>query len=75
MKTLVLERRNVIGGAAVTEEVVPGFRMSVASHLFGMMPKRIVDDLDLFNNGLQILPCKGIFHPTEDGGALVVELG
>jgi phytoene dehydrogenase-like protein len=72
LKTLVLERRHVIGGAAVTEEVVPGFRMSVASYLFGMMPKRIIDDLDLFKNGLEILPCKGIFHPTEDGGALVV---
>ncbi|MFO0996221.1 MAG: NAD(P)/FAD-dependent oxidoreductase [Alphaproteobacteria bacterium] len=72
LRTLVLERRPIIGGAAVTEEVIPGFRMSVASHLFGMMPKRVIDELDLFNNGLTILPCKGIFHPTNDGGALVV---
>ena len=72
LKTLVLERRPILGGAAATEEVVPGFRMSLASYLFGMMPKRVIDELDLFNNGLTILPCKGIFHPTEDGGALVV---
>jgi len=72
LKTLVLERRHIIGGAAATEEVVPGFRMSLASYLFGMMPKRVIDDLDLFNNGLKILPCKGIFHPTDDGGSIVV---
>ena len=72
LKTLVLERRHILGGAAATEEVVPGFRMSLASYLFGMMPKRVIDELDLFNNGLEILPCKGIFHPTGDGGAIVV---
>ena len=72
LKVLVLERRHIIGGAAATEEVVPGFRMSLASYLFGMMPKRVIDELDLFANGLEILPCKGIFHPTDDGGAIVV---
>ena len=72
LKVVVLERRHIIGGAAATEEVVPGFRMSLASYLFGMMPKRVIDELDLFNNGLTILPCKGIFHPTEDGKSVVV---
>ncbi len=72
LTVLVLERRPIIGGAAATEEVVPGYRMSLASYLFGMMPKRVTDELDLFNNGLKILPCKGIFHPTDDGGAIVV---
>ncbi|MHB1219753.1 MAG: phytoene desaturase family protein [Alphaproteobacteria bacterium] len=72
LKVLVLERRSIVGGAATTEEVVPGFRMSVASHLFGMMPKRVVEELELFDNGLEILPCKGIYHPTDDGGAIVV---
>ncbi|MBM3541107.1 MAG: NAD(P)/FAD-dependent oxidoreductase [Alphaproteobacteria bacterium] len=72
LKVLVLERRPIIGGAAATEEVVPGFRMSLASYLFGMMPRRVIQELDLFNNGLKILPCKGIYHPTDDGGAIVV---
>ncbi len=43
----VLERRHVLGGAAVTEEVVPGFKFSRASYLISLLRPKIVKDLEL----------------------------
>src|SRR5205814_7065572 len=55
-KTLVLERRPLIGGAAVTEEVFPGFKFSVFSYVVSLLRPEIIRDLDLPLHGLQILP-------------------
>ena len=55
LKTLVLERRGVVGGAAVTEEVHPGFRCSTLAHTVGPLLPHVVKDLDLQHHGLQIL--------------------
>ena len=55
IKTTVLERRNIIGGAAVTEEFHPGFRNSVASYTVSLLNPKIIEDLRLKENGLQIL--------------------
>jgi phytoene dehydrogenase-like protein len=65
LKTLVLERRHVLGGAAVTEEVFPGFRFSVASYVVSLLRPEIIRDLDLPRHGLEILPLDGTFTPLD----------
>jgi phytoene dehydrogenase-like protein len=65
LDVLVLERRHVLGGAAVTEEVVPGFRFSVASYVVSLLRPEIIRELDLPRHGLEILPLDGTFTPLE----------
>jgi phytoene dehydrogenase-like protein len=67
LKTLVLERRHVLGGAAVTEEIVPGFRFSVASYVVSLLRPEIIRDLELPKHGLDILPLDGTFTPLRPG--------
>jgi phytoene dehydrogenase-like protein len=66
LKTLVLERRHVLGGAAVTEEIFPGFRFTVASYVVSLLRPEIIRDLDLPRHGLEILPLDGTFTPLQD---------
>ena len=66
LKVVVLEQRHVLGGAAVTEEVFPGFRFSVASYVVSLLRPEIVRDLELPRHGLEILPLDGTFTPLED---------
>ncbi len=67
---LVLERRHVLGGAAVTEEVFPGFRFSVASYVVSLLRPEIIRDLSLHSHGLEILPLDGTFTPMPNGDYL-----
>lgn len=53
--TLVLEKRSIVGGAAVTEEIIPGFKFSRASYLAGLLRPVIIDELSLKNYGLEFL--------------------
>jgi phytoene dehydrogenase-like protein len=69
-KVLVLERRRVLGGAAVTEEVFPGFRVSVCSYVVSLLRPEIIRELDLPRHGLEILPLDGTFTPMLDGNYL-----
>src|SRR5213596_3138169 len=69
-KVLVLERRHVLGGAAVTEEVFPGFKFSVCSYVVSLLRPEIIRDLDLARHGLEILPLAGTFTPMPDGDYL-----
>jgi phytoene dehydrogenase-like protein len=69
-KVLVLERRHVLGGAAVTEEVFPGFRFSVCSYVVSLLRPEIIRDLDLPRHGLEILPLDGTFTPMPGGDHL-----
>ena len=69
-KTLVLERRPVLGGAAVTEEVYPGFKFSVFSYVVSLLRPEIIRDLDLPRHGLQILPLESTVTPLENGDYL-----
>src|SRR3954468_10360805 len=69
-KVLVLERRHVLGGAAVTEEVIPGFRFSVCSYVVSLLRPEIIRDLDLPRHGLEILPLDGTFTPMPNGDHL-----
>jgi phytoene dehydrogenase-like protein len=66
LKVLVLERRHVLGGAAVSEEVYPGFRFSVASYVVSLLRPEIIRELDLSRHGLEILPLDGSFIPVDD---------
>ena len=61
----MLERRHVLGGAAVTEEVFPGFKFSVCSYVVSLLRPEIIRDLDLPRHGLEILPLDGTFTPLE----------
>jgi phytoene dehydrogenase-like protein len=67
---LVLERRHILGGAAVTEEVFPGFRFSVCSYAVSLLRPEIIRELDLSRHGLEILPLDGTFTPMPDGDYL-----
>jgi phytoene dehydrogenase-like protein len=69
-KVLVLERRHLIGGAAVTEEVIPGFKFSVCSYVVSLLRPEIIRDLDLPRHGLEILPLDGTFTPMLNGDHL-----
>ena len=55
-RVLVLERRAVVGGAAVTEEFHPGFRNSVASYTVSLLQPRIIQELALAEHGLRVVP-------------------
>jgi len=54
LKTLVLERRHVAGGAAVTEEVVPGFKFSVFSYLMSLLHPKVIADLELLGKAVKL---------------------
>jgi phytoene dehydrogenase-like protein len=69
-KVLVLERRHVLGGAAVTEEVFPGFKFSVCSYVVSLLRPEIIRELDLPRHGLEILPLDGTFTPMLNGDYL-----
>jgi phytoene dehydrogenase-like protein len=69
-KILVLERRHVLGGAAVTEEVFHGFKFSVCSYVVSLLRPEIIRDLDLPRHGLEILPLDGTFTPMLSGDYL-----
>ena len=67
---IVLERRHVIGGAAVTEEVFPGFRFSTCSYVVSLLRPSIIRDLSLARYGLELLPLDGTFTPLPGGDYL-----
>ncbi|HET6360974.1 MAG TPA: NAD(P)/FAD-dependent oxidoreductase [Gemmatimonadota bacterium] len=69
-KVLVLERRPILGGAAVTEEVFPGFQFSVFSYVVSLLRPEIIRDLDLPGHGLHIVPLESTFNPLPDGDYL-----
>src|SRR6266852_6331604 len=69
-KVVVLERRHVLGGAAVTEEIVPGFLFSGCSYVVSLLRPEIIRELDLPRHGLEILPLDGTFSPMPSGDYL-----
>jgi phytoene dehydrogenase-like protein len=69
-RTLVLEKRPLVGGAAVTEEVFPGFKFSVFSYVVSLLRPEIIRDLDLPKHGLQILPLESTVTPLDNGDYL-----
>ena len=68
LKVTVLERRGVLGGAAVTEEFHPGFRNSVASYTVSLLNPRVIADLELHRHGLKVVERKVSNFLPLDGG-------
>jgi len=66
-RVVVLERRHVVGGAAVSEEVFPGFTFSVLSYVVSLLRPEIIRDLELPRHGLQILPLESTLTPLPNG--------
>ncbi|MEM7349368.1 MAG: NAD(P)/FAD-dependent oxidoreductase [Acidobacteriota bacterium] len=64
---LVLERRHLVGGATVTEELYPGFKYSVCSYVVSLLRPQVISELDLPRHGLEILPLDGTLTPLPDG--------
>ena len=69
-KVLVLERRHLVGGAAVTEEIFPGFKFSVYSYVVSLLRPEIIRDLNLPAHGLQVLPLESTLTPLPNGDYL-----
>src|SRR3989454_10207507 len=66
-RVLGLERRHVLGGAAVTEEVYPGFKFTVCSYVCSLLRPQIIRDLDLPSHGFEVIPQESSFTPLPDG--------
>jgi phytoene dehydrogenase-like protein len=69
-RVVVLERRERVGGAAVSEEAFPGFRFSVFSYVVSLLRPEIIRDLDLPRHGLHILPLESTLTPLPNGDYL-----
>jgi phytoene dehydrogenase-like protein len=69
-KVLVLERRHVLGGAAVSEQINPGYTYSVCSYVVSLLRPEIIRDLNLPKFGLEIIPMDCAFTPEQDGPGL-----
>jgi phytoene dehydrogenase-like protein len=71
LSTLVLERRDLVGGCCVTEEIAPGCRASTTSYIASMLRPEVIRDLDLGSHGLRMVPCDpSLTVPFLDGPAL-----
>src|SRR5437868_13545775 len=72
-KVLVLERRHVLGGCCVTEEVWPGFQVSTAAYVNSLLRPEIIRDLELKKYGFEMLPrSPSSFSPCPDGRYLMM---
>lgn len=68
LSTLVLERRDLVGGCCVTEEIAPGCRVSTTSYIASMLRPEVISDLRLAEYGLRMVPCDpAIQVPFPDG--------
>ena len=73
LRTVVLERREILGGATVTQEVWPGYRLSVASYVCSLFDPRIVRDLALHEHGYEVYrKDPASFTPLDDGRSLLL---
>ena len=69
-KVVVLERREIVGGAAVTEEIFPGFKFTEFSYVVSLLRPEIIRELELPRHGLKILPLPSTFTPMDNGDYL-----
>src|SRR5512144_2406364 len=69
-KVVVLERRDIVGGAAMTEEIFPGYRFTEFSYVVSLLRPEIIRDLELPKHGLKILPLPSTVTPFENGDYL-----
>ncbi len=72
LKTVLLERRHLVGGATITEELLEGFQFTTFSYAVSLLRPDIVEDLDLTSHGLMILPMPNTFQPGYNGEYLLL---
>jgi phytoene dehydrogenase-like protein len=72
LRTLILERRNVVGGAAITEELRPGFWFTTFSYALSLLRPDIIHDLELTKHGFMPLLMPSTFAPMENGDYLLL---
>jgi len=72
LKTLIIERRHLVGGAAITEELYPGFSFTTFSYALSLLRPDIIQDLDLVKHGFKPLLMESTFAPMEDGNYLLL---
>ena len=70
LKTVVLEKRHLVGGAAITEELKPGFKFTTFSYALSLLRPDIIQELELVKHGLMVLPMPNNFTPAENGDYL-----
>src|ERR1700758_3695355 len=73
LSTLVLERRDVIGGCCVTEEIAPGCRASTTSYIASMLRPEVIRTLELGRHGLRMVPCEPALQVALDGGEVLAD--
>src|SRR5918911_3690613 len=73
LRVLVLERRGMVGGACITEELWPGVRAPTCSYICHMLQRKVIDDLELRGHGLYIYPQDPhLFCPFPSGRAVLI---
>src|SRR5829696_5055076 len=72
LKVLVLERRHLVGGAAITEELWPGFSFTTFSYALSLLRPDIIHELDLVQHGFMPLLMSSTFAPMENGDYLLI---
>ncbi len=72
LRTLILERRHLVGGAAITEELMPGFHFTTFSYAVSLLRPDIIQELDLVKHGYFPLLMPHSFAPADDGGHLTL---
>ncbi len=71
LKTVVLERREIVGGCCVTEEIAPGCKASTTSYIASMLRPEVISDLRLAEHGLRMVPCDPAIQVAFPGGRVV----
>lgn len=71
VKVCLVERQPFVGGAAISREVWPGYKVSVASYWMSLLQPKIMLDLDLLNNGVEVINVPPSFHPFEGGKSII----
>lgn len=71
LDTLVVERRDVVGGCCVTEEIAPGCRASTTSYIASMLRPEVIRELGLSQHGLRMVPCEPVLQVGLDGGEVL----
>ncbi len=71
LTTLVVERREILGGCCVTEEIAPGCRASTTSYIASMLRPEVIRDLDLGSHGLRMIPCEPTLQVALPGGITI----
>src|SRR3954452_11053008 len=72
LKTLILERRHLVGGAAITEELVPGFHFTTFSYALSLLRPDIIQELELVKHGFMPILMPSSFAPMENGDYLLL---